>query len=145
MSGIATNSTRQYFCKKANCKLKILVRTSLICLKWLGIKIIIYQPYSSTFLLQSLTYDIIIIHFSFFKACFLKKLIVIIFHFEEMITNIVYILKTYFFLLYFILFFWPTVFSFHAHLLALSHVLCCAIKIVFFFECFIFLLLYYTN
>ena len=39
-----------------------------------------------------------------------------------MITNIVYILKTYFFLLYFILFFWPTVSSFHSHLLALSHI-----------------------
>ena len=39
-----------------------------------------------------------------------------------MITNIVYILKTYFFLLYFILFFWPTVSTFHAHLLALSHI-----------------------
>ena len=38
-----------------------------------------------------------------------------------MINDIVYILKTYFLLLYFILFFWPTVSSFHAHLLALSH------------------------
>ena len=38
-----------------------------------------------------------------------------------MITNILYIVKTYFFLLYFILFFRPTVSSFHAHLLALSH------------------------
>ena len=39
-----------------------------------------------------------------------------------MVTNVVYILKTYFFLLYFILFSWPSVSSFHAHLLALSHI-----------------------
>ena len=66
------------------------MRTSLICLKWLGIKIIIYQPYSSTS------------HLS--KLVFSKTNKVVIFHFEVMITNIVYILKTYFFLLYFILF-----------------------------------------
>ena len=39
--------------------------------KWLGIKIIIYQPYSSTFVSQSVTSDII--HFSSFKAHFLKN------------------------------------------------------------------------
>ena len=66
------------------------MRTSLICLKWLGIKIIIYEPYSSTS------------HLS--KLVFSKTNKVVIFHFEVMITNIVYILKTYFFLLYFILF-----------------------------------------
>ena len=78
------------------------MRTSLVCLKWLEIKIIIYQPYSSTFVSQSLTSDII--HFSSFKLVFSKTNKVVIFHFEVMITNIVYILKTYFFLLYFILF-----------------------------------------
>ena len=69
------------------------MRTSLICLMWLGIKIIIYQPYSSTFVSQSLTSDTI--HLSSFKARFLKNKVVI-FHFEVMITNIVYILKTLF-------------------------------------------------
>ena len=37
----------------------------------MGMKIIIYQPYSSTFVSQSLTSDII--HFSSFKARFLKN------------------------------------------------------------------------
>ena len=98
--------------------LKIHVRTSLICLKWLGIKIKIYQPYSSTFVLQSLTSDIT--YFSSFKAHFLKSRYLPLWSDDYQYS--IHSKNLLLFTLFHTFFFWPTVSSFHVHLLALSHI-----------------------
>ena len=93
------------------------MRTSLICLKWLGIYIKKITSYTVALLCRNPWHPTqYTSHLS--KLVFSKTIKVVIFHFEVMITNIVYILKTYFFLFHI---FWPSVSSFHAHLLALSH------------------------